>query len=467
MPCTQHDDQEQPNRTSSFRSRFSRNFAGLRFSDQQNIQSFVGQPSSYNHGAISPISNFDDLTEQIRISVQDTHITRRPFEASDSSGGNVTDVSDDSDENHHQQPSYSNIDQLNLQQHQQILEHINQTRLILTDVLDPIINQHMPTTSSSQGVVDLNTNQPIGDSNYSSSSRFANNNNELVACTRNPAPPKSNILHQLSNNRTNNNKPSAKDVSSSQSSQTSSSQKLDDHENHIDNDTKPASSQHLEKVSGRVKCNSSSTEDRQEQKQHQDIQNTSTNELVENCGFHHILPPYSSVRQIGVIKNYLFNGSSFSGYQKSRNESYKVNVKIQEIDYNNSYLSGYLCINQLTKNHPSLTTFFEGEIISKQHPFLTRKWDAREDIDFAHWSKFEDFGQKYITSYNSDSFNYDELKNSDHIYMRWKEQFLVPDHTIKDVEGASYAGFYYICFSKLTNSIKGYYYHKNSEYFER
>lgn len=34
-----------------------------------------------------------------------------------------------------------------------------------------------------------------------------------------------------------------------------------------------------------------------------------------------------------------------------------------------------------------LTTFFDGEIISKKYPFLTRKWDADEDVDRKHWVK--------------------------------------------------------------------------------
>ncbi len=42
--------------------------------------------------------------------------------------------------------------------------------------------------------------------------------------------------------------------------------------------------------------------------------------------------------------------------------------------------------------------------------------------------------------------------------MRWKEHFLVPDHKIKSISGASFAGFYYIAYSKSTGSIKGYYY---------
>lgn len=32
-----------------------------------------------------------------------------------------------------------------------------------------------------------------------------------------------------------------------------------------------------------------------------------------------------------------------------------------------------------------LTTFFDGEIISPKYPFLTRKWDADEDVDLKHW----------------------------------------------------------------------------------
>ena len=46
----------------------------------------------------------------------------------------------------------------------------------------------------------------------------------------------------------------------------------------------------------------------------------------------------------------------------------------------------------------------------------------------------------------------------------FKEHFLIPDHTITDIPGASFAGFYYICFQKSTATIEGYYYHRNSEW---
>ena len=44
--------------------------------------------------------------------------------------------------------------------------------------------------------------------------------------------------------------------------------------------------------------------------------------------------------------------------------------------------------------------------------------------------KFLSFCQ-YSKHFNSDSFNYEELKKTDYVFMRWKEHFLVPDHTIK------------------------------------
>ena len=131
-------------------------------------------------------------------------------------------------------------------------------------------------------------------------------------------------------------------------------------------------------------------------------------------------------------------------------------------------------------------TFFDGEIISEKHPFLTRKWDADEDVDKKHWVTFSSSSQplsisehfptrgcvnvklyfhwldktfqkhtldfflnsrvaylliyfqskflafyQYAKTFNSDTFDYEELNRTDYVFMRWKEHFLVPDHTIK------------------------------------
>lgn len=103
-------------------------------------------------------------------------------------------------------------------------------------------------------------------------------------------------------------------------------------------------------------------------------------------------------------------------------------------------------------------------------------------------SKFTAFKNKYEKTFNSDHFDYDSLAKSDYVFMRWKEHFLVsfdsnviikwpnlmwtnftvklqvPDHTIKDINGASFAGFYYICFQKSKAEMEGYYYHRSSEW---
>ncbi|KAA0197532.1 Glucose induced degradation protein 4 [Fasciolopsis buskii] len=65
---------------------------------------------------------------------------------------------------------------------------------------------------------------------------------------------------------------------------------------------------------------------------------------------------------------------------------------------------------------------------------------------------------------HSDSFNYSSLENSDTIFMRWKEKFALP--RVKEVDGASYAGFYYIGFNKWNGEIFGYYYHVDCEKFQ-
>lgn len=104
------------------------------------------------------------------------------------------------------------------------------------------------------------------------------------------------------------------------------------------------------------------------------------------------------------------------------------------------------------QEYPTLTTFFAGEIISRKRPFLTRKWDADEDVDRKHWvsqishnevntgaqlqaaspssrqclyakGKFQAFYQ-YAKTFNSDDFDYEDLKNSDYIFMRWKVRVL-------------------------------------------
>ena len=159
------------------------------------------------------------------------------------------------------------------------------------------------------------------------------------------------------------------------------------------------------------------------------------------------------------------SGSRFSGNQISARQSYQVNVELKYVDIENDFACGYINIKGLTDESSELTTCFEAEIIGKRHPFLTGKWEADSNIDFQHWSKFPAF-EPVEQSYHTDGFSHDN-KNTPFIFMRWKEHFLVPDHHVKSITGASFDGFYYICFEVATGKINGFYFHHNSEWFQR
>ncbi|KAI9103149.1 vacuolar import and degradation protein-domain-containing protein [Phlyctochytrium arcticum] len=172
----------------------------------------------------------------------------------------------------------------------------------------------------------------------------------------------------------------------------------------------------------------------------------------------------SNIRLIDRHCCSLFSGSKFTGEQKCGQNSYDVSVDIQHVDLQNSFLCGYLSIKGLTDDWPDLCTFFEAEIVGSRYSFLTRKWDADEEIDRQHWTKFPAFKENEDV-FNEDGFTYD-FEKSDYVFMRWKEHFLVPDHRIKSISGASFAGFYYIMYQKSTGSITGFYFHNNSEWFQ-
>jgi len=174
-------------------------------------------------------------------------------------------------------------------------------------------------------------------------------------------------------------------------------------------------------------------------------------------------PLLANQKQPGLPSNSLYNGSRFRGYQKSRGNAFDVEIIFKNVDVQSSHICGYLTINGLTDDHPMITTFFEGEIISRKNPFLTRKWDADEEVDKKHWAKFSTFAP-YTKSFNSDNFDYESLASSDNVFMRLKEQFFVYPENVKEIVGVSFAGFYYICFTNSDARMEGYYYHRGSEW---
>lgn len=156
--------------------------------------------------------------------------------------------------------------------------------------------------------------------------------------------------------------------------------------------------------------------------------------------------------------------------------AYNVHVQLQTVDLQQDYLCGYLTIDELTDQYPRLTTYFDGDIIaglSNRHSFATHRWGADETIDAEHWRKFAPFratmdhGESVSVRQMDDMFRIDAKQIQErkvrYLFMRWKEQFLVPDHRVRSVQGASYDGFYYIMYDLQADQLEGYYYHDSSE----
>ncbi|KAF9285091.1 hypothetical protein BGZ88_009660 [Linnemannia elongata] len=175
--------------------------------------------------------------------------------------------------------------------------------------------------------------------------------------------------------------------------------------------------------------------------------------------------PFDAVRLRPSKIAHLYAGSRFQGRQKSGSNSYEVMVDIKDVNLKDSSLCGYLHIRGLTDEYPELTTFFDAEIIGNAYSFVTKKWDASSKTDKEHWTLFKPF-EPMCDIFTNDDFKYD-FQNKDVIFMRWKEHFLVPDHRVEGITGASFAGFYYICYNMSKGEIEGYYYHQSSEKFQK
>ena len=168
------------------------------------------------------------------------------------------------------------------------------------------------------------------------------------------------------------------------------------------------------------------------------------------------------------------NPNNHNYYQDTQaNRAYTVTVKLQYVDMEQDYLCGYLTIDDLTQDYPHLTTFFDGDIIGgmkRKNSFCTHRWGADERIDAEHWCRFDVFRRvmeannvQSVREMDSLMCNNDNPGDTKYVFMRWKEQFLVPDHRVKSVHGASYDGFYYVMYDATKEQIEGYYYHDSSE----
>ena len=118
----------------------------------------------------------------------------------------------------------------------------------------------------------------------------------------------------------------------------------------------------------------------------------------------------------------------------------------------------------LTEDHPTLTTYFEGEIIGPKFTFQTRhpSWGATDNTDMQHWGRFPAW-RPLAKQAKKPDFHYKNGAQRENIFMRWKESFLVPDHRVREIMGASFEGFYYICFNQVQGTVSGIYFHAKSE----
>ncbi|KAF2722689.1 hypothetical protein K431DRAFT_43485 [Polychaeton citri CBS 116435] len=166
--------------------------------------------------------------------------------------------------------------------------------------------------------------------------------------------------------------------------------------------------------------------------------------------------------------SFLRPGSKFQGTQQSDRQVYEVQVELKDVNMAESFLCGYLRIKGLTDDHPTLTTFFEGEIIGPKHLFRTTHpaWGSSEKTDMQHWGRFPAW-RPLAKAAKQPNFTLKNPFAREHIFMRWKEYFLVPDHKVKTIMGASFEGFYYICFDQAEGKVSGIYFHAKSEKYQQ
>ncbi|KAG4303929.1 hypothetical protein PORY_002673 [Pneumocystis oryctolagi] len=183
----------------------------------------------------------------------------------------------------------------------------------------------------------------------------------------------------------------------------------------------------------------------------------------------------STMRLLTLQTSFLRSGAYFVGTQQSGRALYEVSVDFQHVNPKESFLCGYLHIQGLTKDNSSLTTYFEGEIIGPKYGFITKhpEWGSTEKIDLQHWIRFQAF-RPFAKNIKKPEFKYKYELFKDHVFMRWKEMYVVSNNSSESISdhdmalnGISYAGFYYICFQQSVGNISGIYYHKNSEQFQQ
>jgi hypothetical protein len=180
--------------------------------------------------------------------------------------------------------------------------------------------------------------------------------------------------------------------------------------------------------------------------------------------------------------SFLERGVSFGGTQdvspsvSGVKESWDLKITVEERDFSKGYVCGTMYANGFNCSENSgagggeknpVVTFWEGALIdSYNHFFYTQKWGASKTTDRSHWLKLAPFCKAFnnktnTTNQQNQSQNQDpiDLTGQPFIYMRLKEKYFLNEEPGGNL---TIAGFYYLCISRATGEVTGYYFDPNS-----
>ncbi|CAK9439248.1 uncharacterized protein LODBEIA_P34630 [Lodderomyces beijingensis] len=265
----------------------------------------------------------------------------------------------------------------------------------------------------------------------------------------------------------------------------------------------------------------------------------SDHDNTDDGGIARAFHPQQQQQQRVFYNSYLQPNAQFVGEQQSGKSRFRIKIEFKTVDLMNSLVTGFLQINGLTKDHSEIVTYFRGEIINnpllylqqgaahghghnhihqhQHHPappslhrhdnhhhhchhplkkfsFMSENssWGSHPQNDLEHWKKLtnssslsnQECRDKLKRIYQGER---DEETGDHLIYMRWKEEFLLPDSRVKSIPNASFEGFYYIVLNIggggnhssngagavggksdmfRSGGINGLYYHNSSEKFQ-
>lgn len=150
----------------------------------------------------------------------------------------------------------------------------------------------------------------------------------------------------------------------------------------------------------------------------------------------------------------LESGARYSGEQLTNGGSFRIEMIVDIVDTEQEFVCGTFEIHNISDRHELLTTYFEGEIVGNIYPF-TREACSVANPDIIHWRLFPEWKREYMDGAYS-------IADSDFLYIKIKELFLLPDPMRTAVPGASIDGHYYCCYYKALDCFAGHYYYKNT-----